>query len=641
MNRPPTEIKTEQSSHSRLQETPLKEAKKFPVSELQEKSRDISQHSDSFAANLDRYTFYSNNFSLFDNRTNSTRQNLESPQMKPQPMPQLASPKNSKDSSEKREILTHIEPKKSPSKTLNIARFNSSSKPSYIESISQSNSPSVKLKRPDTAKQTKNSISKGFSQTTKTFFNTKTISKAKTLASPTNRRRDPVIKTSVQPIVDVDYIEEVKGTAESFDPILMKSATLTTSALYKENASNYSGHSISKKNTLVDPENSSDHAKYNKLFKGLDNKSSLRFAPDRYKRLGKGGTEDNEFKVNVETGQAAQKAAYKAQRRIKGAFLSHGDMFFIENSLNRLEKKEDTMRTSEFIQRKNLRESVKPSKNHDFAMVETLGTNSSPQNLENFGSAFIFENNLKTYNSIEQGSGSLNEFEVKSRTKSIVDSNSRGVESIGEIENKQKLSKFVDSPVKQNDYFEEFFNNATNYMSELIDSKDLQSINQGVKDHEEYLNNLIDHIVKEINYLRKEEQDIPEKMTMGKKVLILLDMGLRSVGCLVKKKNNGALKRLYHRSVSGRIIDKKSLNTQDWKISFDELYSLDGHVVLYDENEKVMREKLCKEIEKRRGEIEELERNLKDIKENKSLQFVQGVKIKVTNVLKGKKKTLK
>jgi len=640
VSRTPTEIQTEQSSHSRLQETPLKEAKKFPVNELQEKSRDISQNSDSFATNLDRHTFYSTNFSLFDNRTNSTRHNLESPQSKPRPAPQLVSPKHSKETPEKTENFTE---KKIPSKTLNIARFSSSSKPSYIENLVQSSSPTVKLKRPDTTKQTKTPSSKGLAQTAKTFFNTKTLAKSKTLTSPSNKRKETVLKASPQPVVNIDSIEEAKANPQSYDPILINSATLTTNALYRENP----GNIVGKKNALAEPE-SSDKTKYNKIFKGLDNKSSLRFAPERYKRLGKGIMDDNGFVPQAGVGQAAQKAAYKAQRRIKGAFLSHGDMFFIENSLNKVEKKEGSKRASEFIQKKIGRESIKQSKNPDILMVETLGTNSSPQNIEQFGSPFIFESNLKTYNSIEQGSSSLNEFEVRSRTKSIVDSGtlSRGVESIGEIEAKYKPSKLGpqgngDSAPKQNDYFEEFFNNAMNYMSELIESKDPQATNQallGVKDHEEYLNSLFDHIVKEINYLRKEEQDLPGKMLLGKKILVLLDMGLRSVGCLVKKKNGPTLKRVYNRSISGKIIEKKGNNAQDWKISFEELYGLEGQLGIHDDNDKVMREKLCKEIEKRRGEIEDLERNLKDMKENKALVFVQGVKAKVTSMLKKNKK---
>jgi len=474
-------------------------------------------------------------------------------------------------------------------------------------------------------------------QMSKTIGNSKPGTSHRTIKSPVNKgqvqQRD---YQSVQhPNIEVDYLEEeqyeeeeTKKESDQTDPYMLKSTSLIGgSGLFRSGVisqmSNNSG--LIKKNPLMD-NTSSDYGKYNKIYKGLENKSSWKFAPERYKRLGKGTLEENSIPIAPgESGLLSQKASYKAQRRMKGTFLSHGDMnFFMQSPSKKNENVNSISNVDSITNRENRRDN-----NNDGGMTAK-------------------ETDIQTMSSLGQISGSYGEMDnnsggggANSNIKSNCDSVHLASGSIKETEMTEKTVEMGKGrEVTPNEEFERFFNDAMNYMCELVDGKEAPVKTRkstGPKDHEEQVAGLLDSVVKEIYSLKTGPLEVFEKIVTGKRLLVLLDMALKCVAHVARR--DLTVRRTYNRSLSGKISDKKSFNLVDLKVKFEDIFGLESGQGIYEEDEKIIREKLCKEIEKRRSELEDLEKMLREIKETKMLQYVQVIKVKVSNVLKNKKKT--
>jgi len=445
------------------------------------------------------------------------------------------------------------------------------------------------------------------------------------------------------PNIEVDYLEEEyeeeeekKKESDQTDPYMLKSTSLIGgSGLFRSGVmsqmSNNSG--IIKKNPLMD-NTSSDYGKYNKIYKGLENKSSWKFAPERYKRLGKGNIEENSIPIAPgESGLLSQKASYKAQRRMKGTFLSHGDMNFFMQSPSKKNENVNSIGNVDSITNRENRRGGTGDNNNDGGMTAK-------------------ETDIQTMSSLGQLSGSYGEMDNNNSGGGGVNSNTKSnCESVhlasgnGSIKETDMTEKTIEmskgKEICSNEEFERFFNDAMNYMCELVDGKEVPvktRKNAGPKDHEEQVAGLLDNVVKEIYSLKTGPFEAFDKIVTGKRLLVLLDMALKCVGSVARR--DMTVRRTYNRSLSGKISDKKSFNVVDSKVKFEDIFGLESGEGIYEENEKIMREKLCKEIEKRRSELEDLEKMLREIKENKMLQYVQVIKVKVSNVLKSKKKSV-
>jgi len=658
------DVQPEQSSHYRLQEHSITNSKKSSNNNTQDaskdQSKDVSQASytsETLSNPLDRFTFYNSNFSLFDTKSNSTttRHALESPHGKTSQLSQFTSQKTIKEAinvQERLEIISKVigEQKKQSSSNSNSnspvkkspTKTEKAIKAHKMDLSPHSPSSAIKiLQRPETAKHVGNSHSMSLQNhgtTAGNFFgqNKQPAKKSgvgnfvsstpshKSIKSPINKANSHNVHV-IQPNIDVDYLEEQeeeeeeKRESDQTDPYMLKSTSLVGgSGLFRSGVmsqiSNNSG--LIKKSPLVD-NTSSDYGKYNKIYKGLENKSSWKFAPERYKRLGKGNIEENNSIPIApgESGLLSQKASYKAQRRMKGTFLSHGDMnFFMQSPTKKNEHVNSIGNVDSITNRDNMNRRDEYEQNHNDGGMMTAK-----------------ETDIQTLNSLGQVSGSYNDVDINSGASVHLASGN------GSLKETDMTEKTIEMGKEQarNEEFERFFNDAMNYMCELVDGKEVLSKirkSSGPKDHEEHVASLLDNIVKEMNSLKTGPFEVFEKVVTGKRLLVLLDMALKSVTCVAKKKDI-ALKRSYNKSLSGKISDKKSVGLLDLKVKFEDIYGLEPGQGIYEENEKTMREKLCKEIEKRRGELEELERLLREIKESKMLQYVQVAKGKVNNVL--------